>query len=203
MHILRNIVVIVVFACLQSACSLKPLSVTPSSQYTFTTWPKTTAFPEKSISNKTILVSVPIAAPGYQSSKMIYVAVPYELNAFANHCWVAPPADLLLPLLSNRLRAAGYFKAVVTPPFSGRVTYQLNTQLLILQQEFMQPESSVRMAVEVTLIRTETGAVVANHVFEAVVPADNNNPYGGVLAANKAAHQLLDKVTLFVVKHAR
>ena len=188
---------------LLSGCGLKPLAVKPSMQYTFTTWPKTTSFPEKAATNKTLLVSAPIAAPGYQSSKMVYVTVPYELRAFADHRWVAPPADLLLPLLSNRLRAAGYFKAVVTPPFSGAVTYQLNTQLLTLQQEFMQPESSVRMAVEVTLIRTDTGAVVANRVFETIIPASTNNPYGGVLAANKAAHQLLDKIALFVVKRAR
>ena len=199
----RVFLLILLSDVLLAGCGLKPLPVKPSMQYTFTTWPKTASFPEKAATNKTLLVSAPIAAPGYQSSKMVYVTVPYELRAFADHRWVAPPADLLLPLLSNRLRAAGYFKAVVTPPFSGAVTYQLNTQLLTLQQEFMQPESSVRMAVEVTLIRTDTGAVVANRVFETIIPASTNNPYGGVLAANKAAHQLLDKIALFVVKRAR
>ncbi|MDP1574290.1 MAG: ABC-type transport auxiliary lipoprotein family protein [Coxiellaceae bacterium] len=203
MLFLRNFLLVVFLTLLLSGCGLKPLPVKPSMQYTFTTWPKTSAFPEKAATNKTLLVSMPIAAPGYQSSKMIYVTVPYELKAFADHRWVAPPADLLLPLLSNRLRTVGYFKAVVTAPFAGSTNYQLNTELLTLQQEFMRPESSVRMAVEVTLVRTDTGAVVANRVFEVTVPANSNDPYGGVLAANTATHRLLDKIALFVVKHAR
>lgn len=203
MRFLRGSLGLFLMGALLCACSLKPLPVKPQTQYTFATWPKTTNFPKKSTTSHTLLVSTPMAAPGYQSSKMVYVVVPYELRSFANHRWVAPPADLLLSLLSNRLRAAGYFQAVVTPPFSGAVTYQLNTELLTLQQEFIRPESSVRMAIEATLIRTDTGAVMANRVFETEVPASSNDPYGGVLAANKAAHQLLNKIALFVVKHAR
>lgn len=195
-----------IFICctfLLCSCSiLTPQKMSSTRNYTMNVWPNKLVIPKQSQSSTTLLVMEPIASPGYQSSKMIYVTVPYELKSFADHRWVAPPSDLLLPLMANRLRAAGYFKAIVTPPFSGAATYQLNTQLLALQQEFLQPNSVVRLVMEVTLINVATGGVMANRVFEITVPA-NNDPYSGVLATNKAAHQLLDQIAAFVVKHAR
>ena len=183
-----------------SSCSLSPIKTAPISTYTITNWPKKTVVTQKTISRQTILVTTPVASPGYESSRMIYVMIPYQLKSFANHRWVAPPANLLLPLMANRLRAAGYFHAVVTSPFSGAAHYQLNTQLLTLQQEFLQPESKVRLTIEATLINTVTGRVVASRVFESVVPAPENNPYAGVLATNQAAHNVLNKIAQFVIR---
>lgn len=195
---------VVLFISVLSGCSImRPMRVTPSSSYTLAAWPKNPVIPKQSITKTTLLVAEPTASPGYQSSRMIYVLVPYELKTFSDHRWVAPPAELLLPLMADRLRVAGYFQSVVTAPFSGNATYQLNTQLLILQQEFLQPDSVIRMRVEVTLISVLTGRVLANRVFEAVVPANGNDPYSGVLATNKAAHQIVDQIAAFVVKHAR
>jgi len=177
--------------------------MTPESHYTITNWPKKTDVTEQSVSQHTILVMSPIASPGYQSSKMIYVMIPYQLKSFADHRWVAPPAELLLPLIANRLRAENYFKAVVTSPFSGSVTYQLNTQLLTLQQEFLQPESRVRLTIQATLVQVLTGKVIATRVFQAVIPASGNDPYDGVIAANKAAHVVLNEMAQFVVRKVR
>lgn len=195
--LITGLVVLFMTGC----ASLSPLALPKVSQYTFTTWPKTTATPVRAKTQNTILVSLPVASPGYQTSKMVYVQVPYELQSFAHHAWVAPPSELLLPLMANRLRATGHFKAVVTPPFSGGVTYQLNTQLLVLQQEFLRPTSQVRLSIGATLINTATGQVVASRVFETTVEAPENNPYSGVLATNQAVHQLLDRIAGFVAKN--
>ncbi|EKD91769.1 MAG: hypothetical protein ACD_29C00390G0002 [uncultured bacterium] len=134
---------------------------------------------------------------------MIYVTVPYKLKPYANNRWVAPPADLLLPLLTQSLRSIGYFRAVVTSPFSGMTTYQLNTRLLMLQQEFLQPISQVRFILEVTLMQSLTGKIISNRVFSIVVSAPNNNPYGGVLATNQAANALSKQIAQFVVQKAK
>ncbi|MCX7124829.1 MAG: ABC-type transport auxiliary lipoprotein family protein, partial [Gammaproteobacteria bacterium] len=167
-----------------------------------TQWPKNTvnaAASQHSVSHKTLLVTTPIASPGYVSSRMIYVMIPYQLRSFSNHAWIAPPADLLLPLIANRLRANHYFKAVVTTPFSGAANIELNTQLLTLQQEFLQPQSVVRLTMEATLLDTASGHVIASHVFTAVVSAPGNNPYSGVLATNQAAHNVVSQIAKFVV----
>ncbi|PIZ03763.1 MAG: hypothetical protein COY58_07980 [Gammaproteobacteria bacterium CG_4_10_14_0_8_um_filter_38_16] len=183
-----------------TGCDLSPIKVASESSYTMTQWPKKITISKKSVSRSTILVSTPVASPGYRSSRMIYVLIPYQLKAFANHRWVAPPSELLLPLLADQLREAHYFKAVVTSPFSGSASYQLNTQLLTLQQEFLQPQSHIRLTMEATLIHLSNGHVVASRVFQIVIPALQNNPYGGVLAANIAANQMMHQIVKFVVK---
>lgn len=204
MRVLRILVLASLLASLLSSCAdLSPLPVPQESRYTFTPWPKNVHMPQHAKTNKTLFISTPVAAPGYRASDMIYVQVPYQLQSFADHRWVAPPATLLLPLLANRLRATGYFKAVVTAPFSGDANYQLKTQLLVLQQEFMTPKSKVRMSIEATLMQGSTGAVIADRVFSTTVSAPRNNPYSGVLAANQAAHVLIGKITAFALSHAR
>ena len=195
---MRKLIIFALTAFL-SGCSFSPVKVAPELSYTITQWPEESAVKKQSISNKTILITTPVAAPGYESPSMIYVMVPYQLRSYANHHWVSSPAQLLLPLLANHVRARGYFKGVVTSPFAGGTTYQLSTQLLVLQQEFLQPESVVRLTMQATLMDGVTGKMMASRVFEAVVPAKSNNPYGGVLATNKAANQVLMQIARWVV----
>ncbi|OGT44400.1 MAG: hypothetical protein A3F13_01830 [Gammaproteobacteria bacterium RIFCSPHIGHO2_12_FULL_40_19] len=182
-----------------SSC-FSPIKTTPLSTYTLTDFSKNDVASQPAVSHQTIFVTTPVASPGYASSKMIYVMIPYQLKSFATNRWVAPPAELLLPLIANRLRAAGYFHAVVTSPFTGAAHYQLNTHLLKLQQEFIQPQSQVRLTIEATLMNVATGRVIANNLFETTVPATANNPYAGVLATNQAAHTLSKQIAAFVVQ---
>jgi cholesterol transport system auxiliary component len=200
---MRALSITVLFFCafVLSSCSLSPMKTPPESTYTLTDTAQLTDASHSARSNKTILITTPVASSGYQSSRMIYQTVPYQMKSFGDHRWVAPPSDLLLPLIANRIRATHYFHAVVTSPFSGSANFQLNTQLLILQQEFLQPQSVVRLVVQATLINMANGHVVASRVFKVVVPADQNNPYAGVVAANQAVQLVLSHMTRFVLKH--
>lgn len=186
------------FSLLSAGCG--PMNVAPLSTYTITNWPKKTSYARHASSRQILLVTQPVASSGYASSRMIYVLVPYQLKAFADHAWVAPPAQLLQPLLINSLRRAGYFKAVVGTLASGIPNYQLNTRLMMLQQEFLQPMSQVRLIMDATLIKVSSGRVIANRVFEEDVPADSS-PYGGVLATNAAADHMATRITKFVMRH--
>lgn len=201
--LIRFLRIVLLVALLSGCANFKPLPIPQESRYTFTTWPAQVTMPQHARTAKTLFINTPIAAPGYQSSDMIYVQVPYELKSFADHRWVASPATLLQPLIANRLRSMGYFKAIVTPPFSGDAQYQLKTQLLVLQQEFLQPTSKVRLLIEATLINSATGNVIADRVFSVTVAAPGNNPYSGVLAANQAAHQVINQIAQFVVAKAK
>lgn len=129
--------------------------------------------------------------------------IPYELRSFGDHRWVAPPAELLLPLLTDRIRATGYFHAVVATPYLGVSNYQLNTRLLALQQEFLQPQSEVRLKMQATIMNVATGRVIASREFQAVVPASENNPYAGVIATNQAAHIVTNQIAQFVIRKVR
>ena len=195
---MRKLFIVTLSTVLLSGC-LSPVKTNELSTYTLTNYPANTVA-HKVGAHGTLLVTTPSASPGYQSSDMIYVTTPYQLKAFADHAWVAPPSQLLLPLLTEKLQKTGQFKAVVSTPFTGFSTYQLNTRVLSLQQEFLQPQSDVRLMMSATLVNTATGRVIGDRTFTAIVPAMSNNPYGGVLATNKAAHNVMNQIAAFVVK---
>lgn len=195
----KKVVMLFLSIVFLSGCSLSPVKTAPISTFTLTNSNIHTAAFRKAESNLTILVTQPVASPGYSTSRMMYEIKPSQLNAFADHRWIAPPADLLLPLIAEQLRAGHYFHAVVMMPFLGTINYQLNTKLLMLQQEFLHPQSEVRLRIEAILINPITGNVIASRVFETVVPTAENNPYSGVLATNKAVDIVLNRIARFVV----
>jgi cholesterol transport system auxiliary component len=179
-----------------------PLSMPPVTTYTLTNLHHSHA-PLYSTTHLTLLVSNPVASPGYQSAAMIYMVTPYELKSFADNRWVASPAQMLLPILVQAVRKTGYFAAVVSPPFAGITNYHLDTQVLKLQQEFLLPNSVVRLSVQASLVSNYTSRVVASRLFEITVPTQTNNPYGGVLAANQAAAVITHRIAEFCKQYAR
>lgn len=179
---------------------LSPVSIQPTSTYTLGNWKGTiTDQTIKTRSSKIILVTTPVASPGFNSNQMIYVSVPYKIKAFSNNQWIAPPAQLLLPLIADALCEQHYFYAVIPQPFFGTSEYQLNTQLLVLQQEFLTPESQVRLSMQATILKTSDHRVIATRTFTAIISAPDNNPYSGVIAANKAATLVVNQIARFSV----
>ncbi len=146
---------------------------------------------------------MPVADPGYRTSKMIYTKTPFQLKSFSVNKWVAPPAQMLLTVLLQRIRERNYFKAVVSPPFSGSTNYRLDTQLISLQQEFYRPESGVRFIVQANLFSNATNTVIASKRFHAYIPAPGNNPYAGVLAANRAAAIITTQIAAFCLRYTK
>lgn len=147
----------------------------------------------------TLFVAEPIASSGFDSDQIVYVKCPHELSVYTRNRWVAPPNLMLLPLIAQSLRSTGYFKAVVSAPYVGDSQYRLETRLIRLQQEFFCCPSRVRMTLHVVLIDNHCHQVICEKVFEAIVPAPKNNPYSGVLAANKATQIILNRINYFVI----
>jgi cholesterol transport system auxiliary component len=150
-------------------------------------------------SGATIFVMEPTVQPGYDTDQIIYMQCPYELKAYSRNRWIAPPHEMLTSLIEQSLRNTCFFKAVVTAPFAGQSNYRLETRLIKLQQEYFCCPSRVRMVLHVVLIETCCREIIAEKVFETVVIAPKNNPYSGVIAANKATQILLEQMSNFVV----
>lgn len=200
---LLHIAIITLMVFVISSCGLfTPVKLKPQSLYTITRL-HFVSTPSHPATHKTLLVSLPIASSGYESSRMIYIDKSYQLKSFSDNKWVAPPAQMLLSLLTQQLRSEGYFKAVVLPPFAGSVNYHLDTQLFILQQEFLTSASFVRLVMQATLVSNTTNQVVASRDFQVMVGAPGNNPYSGVKAANKAARIMSLRISRFVVQSLR
>ncbi|MDF1760658.1 MAG: ABC-type transport auxiliary lipoprotein family protein [Coxiellaceae bacterium] len=152
---------------------------------------------------QSLLITTPTAESGYKTDKMIYVRTPHRLQTFTKNKWVASPAKLLLPIIESAIRNSHYFYAIVTPPFSGNTTYRLDTKLIALQQEFIRPDSQVRLILKATLIRNSNNHVLATRTYKMLTTAESNAPYGGVLATSRSANAIARKIASMVSRYAK
>ena len=141
-----------------------------------------------------LLVALPSAAAGYDSARMLYQRQPQQLEAFAFHEWVEPPARLLAPLLVQALQATGAYRAVLMAPSAGTGALRLETEVLRLQHDFSAQPSTVRLTLRAALIDAATRRVLATQVFDASQPAARDDPVAGVAAAQQATLRVLDQL---------
>jgi cholesterol transport system auxiliary component len=140
----------------------------------------------------TLLVTVPEPAPGFESTHMVYVKIPYELNSFATSQWVETPARMLAPVIVQRLEDSALWSAVVQMPTSVRGDFRLDIDQVALAQEFLQQPSRVRLALRAQLTTIRDPGVIGARSFEVWEEASSEDAYGGVLAAQRAVRRLLD-----------
>lgn len=125
---------------------------------------------------------------------MAYVQRPFELRYFARHQWVEPPARLLEPLIALALERGGRFRAVASGELVDPML-RLETEIVVLEQEFDVRPSRVRFVLGARLVDPRAGRLVATTELEALEPAPSDDPYGGVVAANRAVARVLDALT--------
>ncbi len=149
--------------------------------------------------HKTVLVAIPTASPGFQSTQMIYQLKPYQLQAFSKNAWIAPPAQMLQPLIVQSLRNSGVFHAVIAAPTVVSTNERLVVHLLQLQQNFIVRPSRIEMAIQVDVINKNNKAI-ASRRFTQTVLCKQDNPQAGVIAANLATQMILQQMVRFVAK---
>ena len=189
-------------ACLMfvSGCEmLRPAaSATPPGFYTLDSAPiaARAVSRESPVAAPTLVVSVPRAAPGFDSQRIIYVRQPHQLEYFAHSEWIDTPARMLAPLLVSAIESGSAFRAVVLAPSSASGDLRLDTEVLQLQHEFAETPSRVRFMLRAHLVDASR-RVIASRDFEAVALADSDDPYAGVAAANQAVRTVLEKLSAF------
>jgi len=186
------------------ACSvLRPTSTPPTTFYsldnTALATPKiASASAKPSLATTTLLINPPHAAAGFDSPHIIYMREPHQLEYFAHSEWVDPPARMLGPLLVAAIEKTGFFHAVVLTPGAASGDLRLDTEIIRLQHEFQTSPSRVRFTLRATLIDDKSRRVMALREFNAIEPARSEDPYGGVLAANRAVQTVLDDLSQFL-----
>jgi cholesterol transport system auxiliary component len=186
-----------------SGCSLSPIHEDPLSTYHLTASGKPAkacdsakVFATNSV-NETLMLSPMEVNPGFDTSSMMYsyASQPNKLYHFANNVWVAPPAQMLLPLMAMAIQQQCAYKAVVIPPYIGISDEVLSTRLLYLKQNFSDKQhSEVEAAIEATLIDSRSHKVLWTRVFSQTEPNAGSNPASGVHAMNRLVHDLLSKI---------
>lgn len=149
-----------------------------------------------------VLIALPAARPGYEGAHMVYVTKAHEIRFFARHEWVAPPAQMLRPLLVEALEVDGRFHAIRGAADVAPVL-RLETEIVALQQEFTQQPSHTRFTLRAHLFDVAERRTLATEEFEAVEPAPSEDPYGGVVAANRAVARAIGDVAKWCGVQAR
>jgi cholesterol transport system auxiliary component len=185
------ILILIISGMLLSGCSsfLAPVKSEPQNQYVLNRVPPVAKQP--TTDPKTILVAHTQADSIYNSTQMSYTLQAYQIAYFANNRWAETPTRMLQALIVQTLQATQHFRAVVSPPFIGRPDYVLNTQLLELQQDFLQNPSVIHIKLRVQLIKVASNQVIVDKELFVTEATEKNTPYGGVIAANHAAEKLM------------
>jgi cholesterol transport system auxiliary component len=142
-------------------------------------------------------VSMPQARSGYESSRMVYLKKAHELEYFANNQWVDSPARMLAPLLQQAIESSGKYKAVITSRSAVLADLRLDTEIVRLQHEFLKNPSQLHLTLRVQLVDLQKKSILAQSEFDVVEAATSNDPYGGVIAANRALQKVLPQIAEF------
>jgi cholesterol transport system auxiliary component len=177
----------------------------PTHMYRLSLDPERTEVRPADINGPILQVSLPLAEPGFETPRMVYVKRLYELEHYALNQWADQPARMFASLLVQALGRTGSWRAVVPLPGSIRGDFRLDSYGFTMQQEFMQDPSLVRVTVRMQLVEVKESRVVGTRTFEAVEKAQSDDAYGGVLAANRAIAALLGDITSWLrecMKHS-
>jgi cholesterol transport system auxiliary component len=151
----------------------------------------------------TLIVSPPHAAAGFDSQRMMYLRQADQLEYFAHSEWIDTPARMLAPLIVNAVERSGAFRAVVLTPSLATGEIRLDTEILRLQHEFLSAPSQVRFTLRAYLVDSRTRRVIATREFDISVASSSEDPYGGVVAANRAMQTTLENLSAFCVDAMR
>ena len=150
----------------------------------------------------TLIVNPPHAASGFDSPHIIYVRDPHKLEYFAHSEWVDTPARMLAPLIVAAVERGGSFRAVVLMPNAAAGDLRLDTEIMRLQHDFGSRPSAVRFTLRAYLMDNLTRRVLAWREFDETVTAASDDPYGGVVAANRAVQAVLEQLASFCAEAA-
>ena len=193
---------------LASGCgSLLPKATPPPSLYALDSAPATSAntasAARPSGTAPTLVVNPTRAAPGFDSQHIVYVRLAHQREHFAHSDWVDTPARMLAPLIAAAVEHAGTFSAV-GPLASGlHANLRLDTEVLRLQHEFGGGPSRVRFTLRATVLDGSTRRVLAWREIDETVASASEDPYGGVVAANRAVQLVMAQLAAFCAEAAR
>lgn len=114
-----------------------------------------------------------------------------RLAAYAHSDWIAPPADLLAPLLRSAIVAGGAWRAVIGPRDAAQADASVHVRLDDFSQVFPEPGHSAGVIdATVTLLDERDDHVTAQRHFHIEVAAPTADAAGGAKALGEASREL-------------
>ncbi len=160
-------------------------------------WPTHVYAPASSRLLDELYVTVPVGAPGFNSTAMIYETERAQLVAYSEHRWVEEPALMLLPALTAYLETRGRIGAAVSSAAQTRVRWQLDVQHLALWQQFRAADAVVRLRFRVQLKDLQQSRLLASRWVDLMEPcaqADIQGFLGAVQPLFEASLQEVERM---------
>jgi cholesterol transport system auxiliary component len=151
----------------------------------------------RSITAPTLIINPPHAAAGFDSHRIVYIRKPQQLEYFAHSEWVDTPARMIAPGIVSAIENTGAFRAVVLTPSAAVGDLRLDIEIRRLQHEFSSTPSRVRFTLRAYLVDNATRQVLAWQEFDETVAAAQDDPYGGIVAANVAVQNVMRQLASF------
>jgi len=145
----------------------------------------------------TLIINPPSAASGFDSTHIIYARGSHTHEYYSRSEWVDTPARMLAPLIVAAIENGGAFRAVLPAPSSAAADFRLDTEIMRLEQDFVDQPSRVRFTLRAYVVDDATRRVIAGREFDETVAAASEDPYGGVVAANRAVQIVLQQLADF------
>lgn len=137
------------------------------------------------------------SAPGFHTTRMLYMDVPHRLDYFAYHAWADVPAAMMADLVQQHLTRLQLFGTVLGGSHDVHAHYRLDLEGARLLQHFENGTSRVSFDVDVALVHPAERLLVARQSFSYSQTTDTADPRGGVNAANAIAGRFLADIADF------
>jgi len=195
---IKNILLLGFIFCLTGCIHLGPSLSQASEDYTLTNEANLSL--HSAYTDKVVVINVGGTLPRVRGTGITYAQKDFQLKKYALHHWLAPPANMIAPIIATQLDQTGAFRAVVNAPtYVGSADYQIALVLQKLQQNFLSAkESKQQLVLQLILINMKTNAVIAAKTFQTTVNAAPNAP-GSVVAANQALGELMPDMIQFII----
>ena len=145
----------------------------------------------------TLIISPPHAGSGFNSQRIVFTRGTHKLEYYAHSEWVDTPARMVAPLIVAALGNSGAFRAVVLTPSAAAGDLRLDSEILRLQHELNSTPSQVHFTLRTYLVDNTTRQVLAWREFDETQAASSEDPYGAVVAANRAVQNVMEKLARF------
>jgi cholesterol transport system auxiliary component len=202
MTVIKSLLCLVAVVWLVSGCSVLPKPEPGSiNQYLLEYTPVPQAGQETLRDAPVIVITIPRAHGGYDTSRIAYMQEDHGLRYYTRSRWADTPARMLAPLLADAMQATGQFQALYTTPGSVSADMRLDTELIRFHQDFRSLPSEVRITLRAQLIDLAKGRVIATWMVDRTGVAGTDDAYGGVVVANRLLGQVLDELAQFCISN--
>jgi cholesterol transport system auxiliary component len=184
-----------------TACSVLPTGGAPPKLYTLT--PASDFPPAGRPVRWQLLVDAPVTTAALDSERIALSRSPTTVDYFADAAWTDRAPLMVQTVIVQSFENSGRITAIARESVSLRADYQLRPELRHFEADYgagAAPRARVQLGVK--LVKMSDRAIIAQQMFEASVPARENQVPAIVDAFNAALQQVARQVVDWTLSSA-